>query len=166
MAAEPDRFRDTLFIFGDMDLSDREKDLRDTAVWPDHQEAVKNDYAKLDDILTRVPGELSQLKRTEAHHYVVMYYWYGNNRIPTLHAYHAIQGSAPDEVGNTHFRGVDSWERFCRTHDIGGDLANNMQVPKVDRATSLRLRGSGLKGERWKEYTAYELASSLDVEDD
>ena len=156
VADDPERFSDTLFIFGDMGVGTKETKKIEAM-----QEQLSNDQSDFEDILILHSGETSKIDRAVPYTYVINYYWHERDRLPTLYAFHALYKFGPDEDGYTCFFGRDDWEVFCRAHGLPDSLADWEKVRRIDHEAAKKLGGPERRGERWQEFEATDVAKEL-----
>jgi hypothetical protein len=160
VASDPHRFQNSLFIFGDADISaaehaEKEKALRHLA----SAEGAFNQ--QLDDIMMYHSTESERIDRADAHRFIVMFYWGDSARTPTLHAFDNVRRLPVGEFGNSHYQGQDSWKRYCHVNRLPASLHDQHSVEQREAPTAAKLRGRGPRGNRWREYTAFDIADVL-----
>tara|TARA_B100000678_G_scaffold291511_1_gene308876 strand:+ start:514 stop:1521 length:1008 start_codon:yes stop_codon:yes gene_type:complete len=141
VADDPERFSDTLFIFGDIGVEPEVAQKIDRM-----QEGLSDDQSDFEDILILERGKTSKINRAVPYTYVLNYYWHGQERLPTLYAFHAIYKVGPDSEGYTCVFGRDDLDVFCRTHGLPNELANYEKVRRSDRNAAKQLGGPEGRG--------------------
>ncbi|MGB3795930.1 MAG: hypothetical protein WA957_06460 [Alteraurantiacibacter sp.] len=160
VAEDPERFSDTLFIFGDMKLTAEQVEAAEKALQRFHDEEVE-DQTTFGDILMLEPGEHSKIDHAEPHSFVIMYFWSDNDRLPRLQAFNSICASGKGHEGDVHFFGRDDWEYFCKKHELAGNLLEMESLTRADLGLAKKLRGKEAKGYHWQELTAGKVAGII-----
>lgn len=160
VASDPNRFDDTLFIFGDADITEAEHAEKEEVERELEQAGTARDEL-LEDILVYGDSFNAQIERLASHRFIVMFYWRGNSRTPSLHAYDNVRRLPVGRLGNYHYQGYDSWDRYREVKGLPRFAQDQHAIASQEVALASKLRGPGRRGERWKEYTAFELAEAV-----
>ena len=151
----PEDFGNTLFVFGDMRVSNEDQKACDVAYseWNESIGGMNNQT------LIAYSAKGPELAFEAAA--LVAMYWIENNAAKLCAYTDVVKIPAPENGKKAvAFYGRRNWSSFKRIAKIPS-LGRIRDVETTDQKRAICLAGSELHGKRWKEYTAFQIAEAL-----